>query len=46
MIGFLIGLFVGGALGVVTMCIVSVSGHNDHDDDSFIQDTESRDKEE
>lgn len=29
MIGFIIGLFVGGFFGVVTMCILSVAGRDD-----------------
>lgn len=29
MVGFIIGLFVGGFFGVVTMCILSVAGHDD-----------------
>lgn len=29
MIAFIGGLFVGGFFGIVTMCILSVSGHND-----------------
>lgn len=34
MIGFSIGLFVGGILGVAIMCFLSDSGHNDYDYDS------------
>lgn len=29
MVGFIIGLFVGGFFGVVTMCILSVAGRDD-----------------
>lgn len=31
MIGFLIGMFVGGIIGVVVMCLLSVAGHADDD---------------
>lgn len=31
MIGFIIGLFVGGFLGVVIMCIMFVAGHSEDD---------------
>ena len=38
MIGFIAGLFVGGFLGVVIMCIMSVAGHSDCGfDDTIIQ---------
>ena len=39
MIGsFIGGIFVGGFIGVVTMCILSVAGNNDCDfDDTIIQ---------
>lgn len=40
MIGFIIGLFVGGFFGVATMCIMSVAGHDDimyEDNDNHAQ---------
>ena len=38
MIGcFIGGIFVGGFLGVVTMCILSVAGQSDCDFDDIIQ---------
>ncbi len=29
MLGFIIGLFVGGIIGVVIMCIMAVAGNSD-----------------
>ena len=40
MIGFIVGLFVGGFFGVVTMCILSVAGQSDHEHDDFQDDIE------
>ena len=38
MIAFIGGIFVGGFIGVVIMCILSVAGNNDCDfDDTIIQ---------
>jgi len=31
MVGFIIGLFVGGFIGVALMCIMFVAGHSDDD---------------
>ena len=33
MIGFIIGLFVGGVIGVVIMCIIDVAGQSDRNEE-------------
>ena len=41
MIGcFIVGVFVGGFIGVVMMCILSVAGQSEHEFDDYMDDIE------